>query len=1335
MKKFINILFIFLIFFSPSAFSLSKRVEEKVGFLKLNYKLSNFEIENLKNGRNIEGFEYFLGPENPALTSNYFYLALPRDFNFQFKEKSEIIENKLPIITKEGKLILLNYNLEEKWFPEKPISLIKTGFIRQVPFALFQFYPIQISKYGLKINKEIELNIHYDFKNLNKIEENLTFSALYDSIFLNEWKDKGLPLEKNLAKYWSVPPSNFTVYKISIEKDGIYSLTYDFLDENTDWDLLSVDPRKIHLYNLGQEVPIYITGEADGRFDPPDVLYFYGEYYKNENMEGVWQKGDFTDKNVYWLLIEDTNGERIETKDVSPINNYSQIQNYNYKAFFEENLHQYAFIPEEDEDHWVWKRAYWFINNGQDPIKNHSLFLPGVSEKSSHSCTLTYSLRGGTYKIQNPDHHAKIKINGNLVDEVYFDDWFFFEKTVNFPQSYLGGTGDQTIDLTLEVQNPSEIGVDGDEIFSNWFEITYLRDYNAYNNEIFFSLNIGNWKVAISNFTSDNIILMDITNPKIPLICINGEISGTNPYTLTIENSSSYENFFVAKVPINPPAIEAYSYNDIITENPNYLIIAPKDWLSSYVLDDYLRFREGQGLSVKKVAVEDIYDQFNYGIFSPFPIRSYLEYLYNKSNPPKLTYVLIIGDADYDFKDYGGDGNLNFVPTYMKSSTGYGDFYNPYAYYSFEHFFVTFSGDDNLPEVLLGRISVKSVEEMETVLTKIKNYETNLLDKDYLKDLLHIGGCRDGTYFEEAQEKNKSYVQFPYSVEDIYLRLPPYTSSPGDCASSNYDVNPANEMKDSIDRFNSGKGIVNYIGHGAFSIWDDRGFLSSPQDMIHLTNQGKPSVVLNSNCYTASFYHASIKTTILEDLLNRDKGAISCFGPGTYMNIFQIDWITEPFYSSFFGIQKERNLGLLYYHSFAKVEGMGVDRLAQGLVVLGDPSTKYPAPTPLPPLSFLVQNNNCREVTLSWLPPDEDTYLYNIYRSENSTGPFTKISSNYNGTQYIDNNLTYGINYYYYITAVDINGFEGKGTEIKPIYINPCPPEVPQNFQCADSQWGGRINFLWDLSSEPEVNNYRIYYGLSSGNYPNFKDAGITSSYQIGGFSNGAPVFSKLSAWNPWYESEKTSEISCIPTNINGWKPPQMIYPLVLTKNGTNPTLNFNLPTQNIWGDPINQSNISLCTIYRGENPNFVPLRSSTSPDKIGEVPPSSCTNNQCTFTDNSSPANAYYYVTCQTPNKEESSISISPPRYPENLKVQRIRNNRIITWNQVQLKMDGSPLNLLNYEIYRSLSPDFIPDFKDKSNYINSTTETQYIDTPPDSQTYYYKVMAVDLKGNGGPY
>jgi len=1329
MKNFRIILFFFL--FSNIFLGFERNLKEDYGSINLNFKLSDEEIKQLKEGKRTSDFIYFQNPDSPALTTYPFYIAVPENFEIYFSENSSYETGKIPVLDLEGRLVYTDYELPDNWFPEKPVLKIQNGLLRQVPFALFQFYPIQISKNGLKINKEIQIQIKYNPKNLSKIEEKTIFSDLYDELFLNKWEDKGVPT-KNLRNinFWSIPPSNYTIYKIPIDEDGIYALDYDFLDTNTDWNLAAVDPRKIHLYNLGQEIPIYITGESDGHFDIGDVLYFYGEKYKDENLEDVWQKGDFTDRNIYWLVVEETNGGRMATRDVSPQSNYPILQNYEYKIHFEENLDERPFIPEQTQDHWMWDYIKWYSFDTSHTFADFSLFLPSVSNSPSNNCKLKYEVRGISYRTQNPDHHIKIKINGNLVDEFYFDDYYFYQREVNFPQSYLG-VGSQTITLTYEVPNPSEIGVDGDGSCPNWFEISYLRDFSSYNNEIFFSIPSGNHKIQITNFSSNNIILLDTTNPKNPVFCINYTL---NSGTLTFEDSLSSNKSYVAQLPKTLSSLISYTQKNLLDTNPNYLIIAPKDWTTSSVLQDYLNFRQSQGLEVKLVAVEDIYDQFNYGIFSPFPIRDFLQNLYNKSNPPELTYVLIIGDAEYDYKGFKGDGNYNFVPTYMRTSTGYGNSLNPYAYYSYENFFVNFSGNDYLPEVLLGRIPAKNQTQMEDTLTKIKNYETSLPSKDYLKNFFHIADCRDGTYFKQAQNINASYVQPPYSVENMFLTDPPYNSNPPNCSDINFDQNK-NGKTDVVDKMNLGEGFVNFTGHGGFWVWSDCQILRSPDDMPYLTNSDKPSVVLNSNCYTASFYHSYYTTTILEDLLVRGTGAVSAFGPGTYMFISQLTLPTEPIYKNFFGYFKERSLGILYYQSFANIASTGNERLAKGMVVLGDPATFYQAPTPAKPQNLSL-SQNCRKITLSWSPPNSQSYTYNIYRSTTSNlNDFTKILSNYNGTSYDDTNIVYGNTYYYYVTAVDIDGFEGKGSDIKSIYSNPCPPNPPTNFQCSDSTWGGRINFSWDLSGEPEVIGYKIYYGFSSNNYPYYKDLGYTSNYQIGGIPDGTAVYSRLSAKNNWYESEKVEEISCISTHTNAWKPPEMVYPLILTKNGGSPVLNFNLPNKNIWGDSISPSNIQKCTIYRSGSPNFNPNRSSSSPDKIGEVLPSSCNNNNCSFTDNSSPSNAFYYVTCETPQKEESSVSIPPPSYPTNLTSQKIRGKYYLNWEIVNKDMEGNPTNVLYYEIYRSTNQNFLPDFKDKTNKIYETTSNSYTDTPPDSNTYYYKVLAVDQKGNPSPY
>ncbi|MEJ5165854.1 MAG: C25 family cysteine peptidase [Thermoanaerobaculia bacterium] len=1340
-----RIFFIFFIFFLKFAlfevflYSFEIKLEEGRGYLRLKISLQDGEIETLLQGKEIEKFSYFLGPSEPALTTYSFYLALPeeQDFSYSIKEKEKIKKSKIPILSEDGFPVFKEYKVSSKWFPEESVKTIKSGFIRQVPFKIFQFYPLQISEKGIKINSEVELQIDYDPSTCHKIEENEVFSRIYDSIFLNEWRDKGVQiLSKTEKKLRSIPSSPFTIYKISVETDGIYALDYNFLDVNTDWNLNYIDPRFIHLYNLGQEIPIYISGESDGHFDTTDVLYFYGESFKGENMEGVWQRGDFTDRNIYWLVIQETMGLRMGVRDVSPVNNYPPVQNYIHTEKFEENLLEFAFVPEQHSDHWMWKGAFRINYPPPTPpsieIATHLINIPSISSDPSFLCTLKYEVRGISYFPQNPDHHIKLRINNQEVDEFYFEDFLFYQREINFPQSYLG-YGNQTVNFSVEVQDPSILGLDTDRVATNWFEITYKRDFQAQNNSLLFNLTSGSKKVQISNFSSSALILFDITNPKSPIFCANWQFSAG---TLTFEDSILTKNYYRAEVPKIPSPLIPYAENNLLNENPQYLVIVPKNWINSTVLSDYLSFRQSQGLDVKKVAVEDIYDNFSYGIFSPFGIKEFLQNLYFKSSPPVLTYILLIGDADYDYKDFKGDGNFNFIPTYMMTSTGHSDaVFNNYAYYSYENFFVNFLGQDDLPEVLLGRISSKSQAEMEATLNKIKLFETSLPDKSYLKNFLHIAGCRDGTFFESAQATNKSYVETPYSVEDMYLRLPPYNPT-GNCNYPNYDIN-GNGKKDIVDRFNSGEGIINYIGHGSFIIWDDKGALQNwgSNDLQGLTNIEKPSVVLNSNCYTASFYHSSLTTTILEDLVNRSTGAASAFGPGTFMQIFQLTFITDPFYSAFFSPSKERNLGALYFQSFAKVEAMGDSRLAKGIVHLGDPATIFPAPTPGQPLNISISNPSCRVVQISYNPPDSGTYTYNIYRSTEPNSNYTKISSNFSGTTFQDTDLIYGETYYYRIAAVDGEGFEGRWSQPQSIYVEPCPPEVPQNFQCQDIGWGGRIKYSWAQLEEPEVINYRIYYGFSSESYPYFANAGNVSSYEIGGFTDGTPVFAKISAFNYFnLESNKSSEISCTPTHTNGWKAPEMVYPIKLTRDGSNPVIDFYLPSKNIWGDPISPSDIDFCTIYRSQNPNFVPNRSSSSPDKIGLVYPSSCKETRCRFKDTNSPQNAYYYVTCQTPQKEESSISINPPLYIANLNINYGLGEEIyLYWQPVLKKIDGTPANIQYYEIYKSTTPNFLPDLKDKANRVGISYTTEFTDFG--GIGYYYKVVAVDTNGNGGPY
>ena len=59
---------------------------------------------------------------------------------------------------------------------------------------------------------------------------------------------------------------------------------------------------------------------------------------------------------------------------------------------------------------------------------------------------------------------------------------------------------------------------------------------------------------------------------------------------------------------------------------------------------------------MKVVDVEDIYDEFSYGVLSPQGIKDFLTYTYQNWVSPVPQYVLLVGDSTYDPKDNFGTG-------------------------------------------------------------------------------------------------------------------------------------------------------------------------------------------------------------------------------------------------------------------------------------------------------------------------------------------------------------------------------------------------------------------------------------------------------------------------------------------------------------------------------------------------------------------------------------------------------------------------------------------------------------------------------------------------------
>ena len=159
----------------------------------------------------------------------------------------------------------------------------------------------------------------------------------------------------------------------------------------------------------------------------------------------------------------------------------------------------------------------------------------------------------------------------------------------------------------------------------------------------------------------------------------------------------------------NNSVINNEDYSDSRSfQKPSILYICGGNLSTSPYLDPLIDWRHKQGYVVNVVSSNDAGS-------STTNIKNYISNAYNTwENPPE--HVCFIGDADGSiyvstYTVYGGNG--------WSTASGEGDF--PYS---------LLEGNDLLPEVTLGRISIRSTTELITAINKIIGYEKNYANDD-----------------------------------------------------------------------------------------------------------------------------------------------------------------------------------------------------------------------------------------------------------------------------------------------------------------------------------------------------------------------------------------------------------------------------------------------------------------------------------------------------------------------------------------------------------------------------------------------------------------------------
>jgi hypothetical protein len=317
--------------------------------------------------------------------------------------------------------------------------------------------------------------------------------------------------------------------------------------------------------------------------------------------------------------------------------------------------------------------------------------------------------------------------------------------------------------------------------------------------------------------------------------------------------------------------------------NAQVLYISPQIFQAG--LAPLVARRQAQGYSVQVIDVQAIYDNWSDGQVDPNAIRNFLRYA-RDSWATKPVAVTLVGDGTADPYNYVGRNNINYIPPYLAPV-------DPYIVETAcETCYAQLDGadplSDQLPDILLGRLPVKSAAEIQALVAKILNYETGAVAPDWHSRAVFVTDNdveADGTLDQAAgfaTLAEQSVARLPSGIEARRMYYDPSPTRPNQPWREPDAVRAHAKVQQLISE---GAALVTYVGHGSQFQWavTDSGiptsYLLTLFDADGLTNQGRAGIVREMTCLTGAFQTMAFSgTSIDERLLLQPSGAVAVWG-------------------------------------------------------------------------------------------------------------------------------------------------------------------------------------------------------------------------------------------------------------------------------------------------------------------------------------------------------------------------------------------------------------------------------------------------------------------------
>ncbi len=674
--------------------------------------------------------------------------------------------------------------------------------------------------------------------------------------------------------------------RMFIDEDGIYELKFSDLRKlGVPIDNIPLQYFKIYCKNV--EIPCLFSQASQLPVGNDNSILFFAQSLRGTTT----YYSQFSKSNVYWLTWQtDRPGQRIAEVSGAKRRDITSYQGLGVKSIAAKDFFDTVHCEQDNillslgnsfsvqdmadssqatiTDQWYWGEI------GSTALTDFSFDLPSptVSMDQSFSARLRIRLQGVTNDPNVPfDHKIAIYLNSDTLGVAQWDGQTQYDFTSSyFPSSKLL-PGQNKITFNV-LQTQSQIGTDLSLL--NWIDVEYYRTFNTNTDELFFKNNSSDVNTAlqfsITGLTKPFVDLWDLTmNRFYSGFSIETDASHSKKlYSVVFQDTLTKVHSFLCQTTDKRLYPRELKLDTIKTDwdqvaKADYIVVTVDSFFAAF--SPFVDMYKAKNMNVALVNISDVYNSFSFGIRDPESIRLLMQYLYQVPSSNKPRYLLLGGDCTQGLDKIYRDRNI--VPTHLSQVPGWG----PAAD---DGYFSTIIGDDNFPDLYVGRFPANTISEIKNIVDKTISYQTKQVNGPWHDNLLLVGGAEpDFTTFNDQM------------VSEVIGAQMNITRLDGDPTSKFYrDATTAS--KDMAGYINAGTYAINFNGHGGGLVWSDSKFFSY-SDLTNLYNgqwdkAGRLPLVFSFTCLTG-FFESPIYRSLGEEFVRIPKnGAIGFFGASGY---------------------------------------------------------------------------------------------------------------------------------------------------------------------------------------------------------------------------------------------------------------------------------------------------------------------------------------------------------------------------------------------------------------------------------------------------------------------